>query len=1454
SLVQGCTEAEELRGDPWVRAGMTVPLHPRIVLSPKFATTFAEAEAKLAGKSAIHATQRSVLLLDGEDIVVESLKLDGALIVRAVPGARVVIKGAEVTNDGWEWSSIDEANQGFPEGATESAAQVLRNSQQIFDFQEPGEYTIEGNLFQVSEHEVDDIEEIEASMPDPAESAVRALLKGHHENGTIDVDELRFALELVESGQGHLFRDWGSPSDDVGPKSKMLKQLAALDANYPGGLLKYIRNARTLLKASKEGANPLAGWTPSVPEGTALEYGTSEFLQYEQAGVDEVGYAGFVLVAGGLGERLGFSGIKVGLPVEKVSDMTYLQFYCESILHLQKLFNDKHGTDRQLPFAIMTSEDTHAATEALLATNGYFGMQEGQVQLMKQEKVPCLADNDAALACKPGSPFTVLTKPHGHGDVHSLMHTKGIAAQWRTSGVKWVCFFQDTNAMVFRAIPSGLGISAKKGFAFNSLCAPRKAKEAVGAITKLTHEDGRVMTLNVEYNQLDPLLRGTISPDGGDMNDATGFSPFPGNLNQLIIAMDTYVEQLDSSGGVIAEFVNPKYADSEKTTFKAPTRLECMMQDFPKSLPAGTPVGFTTMPVWAAYSPVKNSPKEGRGKVMGGTPAHSATSGELDIYAAHCKVLKLLDADIAEPLDAVFNGMTVPLHPRIVLSPKFATTFAEAEAKLAGKSAIHATQRSVLLLDGEDIVVESLKLDGALIVRAVPGARVVIKGAEVTNDGWDWSAIDEDKEDVPEVDRIRGFQVLRHAQMEYNFLEPGDYTIGDEPLSIEEVSSAPASGDTRGILEAHEVAGVIDIDELRFALELVESGQGHLFRDWGSPSDDVGPKSKMLKQLAALDANYPGGLLKYISNARTLLKASKEGANPLAGWTPSVPEGTALEYGTSEFLQYEQAGVDEVGYAGFVLVAGGLGERLGFSGIKVGLPVEKVSDMTYLQFYCESILHLQKLFNDKHGTDRQLPFAIMTSEDTHAATEALLATNGYFGMQEGQVQLMKQEKVPCLADNDAALACKPGSPFTVLTKPHGHGDVHSLMHTKGIAAQWRTSGVKWVCFFQDTNAMVFRAIPSGLGISAKKGFAFNSLCAPRKAKEAVGAITKLTHEDGRVMTLNVEYNQLDPLLRGTISPDGGDMNDATGFSPFPGNLNQLIIAMDTYVEQLDSSGGVIAEFVNPKYADSEKTTFKAPTRLECMMQDFPKSLPAGTPVGFTTMPVWAAYSPVKNSPKEGRGKVMGGTPAHSATSGELDIYAAHCKWFAAHAQWTLAVFSYVLLFIDAMIGSGHGGTPAHSATSGELDIYAAHCKVLRLLEADIAEPSNATYNGMTVPLHPRIVLSPKFATTFAEAEAKLAGKSAIHATQRSVLLLDGEDIVVESLKLDGALIVRAVPGARVVIKGAEVTNDGWDWVAIDEDQQDAPEVDRIRGFQVVRGEQQEFDFREPGEYTIEGVL
>ena len=45
-----------------------------------------------------------------------------------------------------------------------------------------------------------------------------------------------------------------------------------------------------------------------MPTGEKLNVDTPEFAEMEQLGTAEIGFCGFVLVAGGLGERLGYNG------------------------------------------------------------------------------------------------------------------------------------------------------------------------------------------------------------------------------------------------------------------------------------------------------------------------------------------------------------------------------------------------------------------------------------------------------------------------------------------------------------------------------------------------------------------------------------------------------------------------------------------------------------------------------------------------------------------------------------------------------------------------------------------------------------------------------------------------------------------------------------------------------------------------------------------------------------------------------------------------------------------------------------------------------------------------------------------------------------------------------------------------------------------------------------------
>lgn len=96
-------------------------------------------------------------------------------------------------------------------------------------------------------------------------------------------------------------------------------------------------------------------------------------------GISETCRSAFVLVAGGLGERLGYSGIKVALPTELVTGRSFLQLYIESILACQKKGQSISDPECKIPFVVMTSDDTHDQTENYLRTNNYFGLMRDQV-------------------------------------------------------------------------------------------------------------------------------------------------------------------------------------------------------------------------------------------------------------------------------------------------------------------------------------------------------------------------------------------------------------------------------------------------------------------------------------------------------------------------------------------------------------------------------------------------------------------------------------------------------------------------------------------------------------------------------------------------------------------------------------------------------------------------------------------------------------------------------------------------------------------------------------------------------------------------------------------------------------------------------------------------------------------------------------------------------------------
>eukprot|EP00934_Nitzschia_sp_Nitz4_P001896 Nitzschia sp. Nitz4//scaffold144_size56818//34913//37218//NITZ4_006541-RA/size56818-processed-gene-0.69-mRNA-1//1//CDS//3329536528//1896//frame0 len=599
----------------------------------------------------------------------------------------------------------------------------------------------------------------------------------------------------VQGAQAHVYEQWPPKGTQDQDKIKLAEQLADLDASYPGGLSSYLSKARALLKESADGVNPFEEYEAAIPEGESLSFdgeGTMPFSEAEQMGLEHLEGAAFVLVAGGLGERLGYSGIKLSLGTNLCDDMCYLEFYVKYIQAMEAMARKKTGRqDMRIPLVIMTSGDTDPATRQLLKENNNFGMDDDMISIVTQDKVAALKDQSAGLALKDNNRWAIQTKPHGHGDVHHLLLREGLIDQWEKQGRTHVFFLQDTNALVINSIIPTLGVSIAKGFHMNSICIPRLAGEAAGAIARLEHktDPSKSLVINVEYNQLDPLLRSQGDCKGDVPDPSTGYSPFPGNANNLVLELQAYAKTLRGEDqGVVLEFVNPKYKDETRTDFKKPTRLECMMQDIPKlfqkEMGADCNIGFTMFDRWFTFSPAKNSLEAGVEAVgKGNTAPGTVSSAESDLYVQNQRKLHFAGVDMTvaeEPSDLVnVGGIPVTPGPRILLSPSFGITQKEIKEKVLGGKNIQISQRSSLVLDANHVTIRNLKLDGALEIRAGKDTHITIDGLEVENEGWDLVPNDPSKE-YEEAIAIRGYTMNKKQTAVYHVDEPGHFVIGSD--------------------------------------------------------------------------------------------------------------------------------------------------------------------------------------------------------------------------------------------------------------------------------------------------------------------------------------------------------------------------------------------------------------------------------------------------------------------------------------------------------------------------------------------------------------------------------------------------------------------------------------------------------------------------------------------------
>ena len=174
-----------------------------------------------------------------------------------------------------------------------------------------------------------------------------------------------------------------------------------------------------------------------------------------QAGLEVLrrGKVGAVVVAGGLGTRLGFPSPKGMFPMGPVSGMSLFQMHCEKIAALSKRYGYR------IPYCMMTSHATHEQTVLFLQQNNYFGLHKEDVFLFMQDSIPiCSKETGKILLSEKGC----MTKnPNGHGGMMDAISRKvgnhSVLDRLCDRGIEYLFYHQVDNPLTQICTPEFLG-------------------------------------------------------------------------------------------------------------------------------------------------------------------------------------------------------------------------------------------------------------------------------------------------------------------------------------------------------------------------------------------------------------------------------------------------------------------------------------------------------------------------------------------------------------------------------------------------------------------------------------------------------------------------------------------------------------------------------------------------------------------------------------------------------------------------------------------------------------------------------------------------------------------------------------------------------------------------------------------------------------------------------------
>jgi UDP-N-acetylglucosamine/UDP-N-acetylgalactosamine diphosphorylase len=318
-----------------------------------------------------------------------------------------------------------------------------------------------------------------------------------------DLDKQRL-LEMVRPiGQEHLLAFWDRLDGDQ--RRRLAEQIERIDVETFRELKADFQSSAAAGGDAKSKWAALAAKAEEPPamrlDGSGVSFSPNE-ARKRGAELLKAGQVAMILVAGGLGTRLGFDQPKGLFEIGPLSQRSLFQVLLEHLLAVSRRYQVR------IPLYVMTSPATDEVTREYLTRHRWFGLPETDCRIFCQGTMWAVDDRFERMLLERED--SLFVGPDGHGGMLAAFSKSGCLADAQQRGVKHIFYGQIDNPLLQVCDELFLGSHVLAGSEMTTqVVRKREALERVGNVVAIR---GDVQV--IEYSDLPEQFARLTNADG----------------------------------------------------------------------------------------------------------------------------------------------------------------------------------------------------------------------------------------------------------------------------------------------------------------------------------------------------------------------------------------------------------------------------------------------------------------------------------------------------------------------------------------------------------------------------------------------------------------------------------------------------------------------------------------------------------------------------------------------------------------------------------------------------------------------------------------------------------------------------------------------------------------------------------------------------------------------------